>query len=144
MRHIGIHNGGEIISDVPLSRRLPTEPATMPDRTVVQWDKEALEDAGIIKIDVLGLRMLAAISEMVERAGIDAESIPFDDPRVYQMITEAKTFGVFQCESRAQMNTLPRLKPTRVPRSGHRHQPDPPRPDHGQYGPSLPAAAARR
>ena len=57
VRHIGIHNGGEIISDVPLSRRLPAEPATMPDRTVVQWDKEALEDAGIIKIDVLGLRM---------------------------------------------------------------------------------------
>ena len=113
VRHIGIHNGGEIISDVPLSRRLPTEPAAMPDRTVVQWDKEALEDAGIIKIDVLGLRMLAAISEMVERTGIDAEAIPFDDPRVYQMITEAKTFGVFQCESRAQMNTLPRLKPTR-------------------------------
>ena len=113
VRHIGIHNGGEIISDVPLSRRLPTEPATMPDRTVVQWDKEALEDAGIIKIDVLGLRMLAAISEMVERTGIDAERIPFDDRRVYQMITQAKTFGVFQCESRAQMNTLPRLKPTR-------------------------------
>ncbi len=111
VRHIGIHNGGEIISDVPLSRRLPTEPATMPERTVVQWDKEALEDAGIIKIDVLGLRMLAAITEMVERTGIDAETIPFDDPRVYQMITEAKTFGVFQCESRAQMNTLPRLKP---------------------------------
>ena len=62
VRHIGIHNGGEIISDVPLSRRLPTEPATMPDRTVVQWDKEGLEDAGIIKIDVLGLRMLAAIT----------------------------------------------------------------------------------
>ena len=54
VRHIGIHNGGEIISDVPLSRRLPTEPAAMKDRTVVQWDKEALEDAGIIKIDVLG------------------------------------------------------------------------------------------
>ena len=113
VRHIGIHNGGEIISDVPLSRRLPTEPATMKDRTVVQWDKEALEDAGIIKIDVLGLRMLAAITEMVERTGINAERIPFDDPRVFQMITEAKTFGVFQCESRAQMNTLPRLKPTR-------------------------------
>ena len=112
VRHIGIHNGGEIISDVPLSRRLPTEPATMADRTVVQWDKEGLEDAGIIKIDVLGLRMLAAITEMVERTGIDADSIPFDDPRVFQMITEAKTFGVFQCESRAQMNTLPRLKPT--------------------------------
>ena len=113
VRHIGIHNGGEIISDVPLSRRLPTEPATMPGRTVVQWDKEALEDAGIIKIDVLGLRMLAAITEMVERTGIDADSIPFDDPGVYRMISQAKTFGVFQCESRAQMNTLPRLKPTR-------------------------------
>ncbi len=112
VRHIGIHNGGEIISDVPLSRRLPTEPATMADRTVVQWDKEGLDDAGIIKIDVLGLRMLAAITEMVERTGIDADGIPFDDPRVFQMITEAKTFGVFQCESRAQMNTLPRLKPT--------------------------------
>ena len=112
VRHIGIHNGGEIISDVPLSRRLPTEPATMPGRTVVQWDKESLEDAGIIKIDVLGLRMLAAMTEMVERTGIDADSIPFDDQRVYQMITQARTFGVFQCESRAQMNTLPRLKPT--------------------------------
>ena len=112
VRHIGIHNGGEIISDVPLSRRLPTEPATMPDRTVVQWDKEGLEDAGIIKIDVLGLRMLAAITEMVERTGIAAEGVPFDDARVFQMITDAKTFGVFQCESRAQMNTLPRLKPT--------------------------------
>ena len=111
VRHIGIHNGGEIISDVPLSRRLPTEPATMADRTVVQWDKEGLEDAGIIKIDVLGLRMLAAITEIVERTGIDADRITFDDPRVYQMITDAKTFGVFQCESRAQMNTLPRLKP---------------------------------
>ncbi|MCY3781651.1 MAG: error-prone DNA polymerase [Chloroflexi bacterium] len=113
VRHIGIHNGGEIIADVPLSRRLPTEPATMPDRTVVQWDKESLEDAGIIKIDVLGLKMLSAITEMVERTGVDADMIPFEDPRVYQMITQAKTFGVFQCESRAQMNTLPRLKPTR-------------------------------
>lgn len=111
VRHIGIHNGGEIISDVPLSRRLPTEPATMPDRTVVQWDKEGLEDAGIIKIDVLGLRMLAAITEMVEHTGVDVDLIPFDDAQVYEMITQAKTFGVFQCESRAQMNTLPRLKP---------------------------------
>ena len=85
----------------------------MPDRTVVQWDKESLEDAGIIKIDVLGLKMLSAITEMVERTGVDADMIPFDDPPVYQMITQAKTFGVFQCESRAQMNTLPRLKPTR-------------------------------
>ena len=110
-RHIGIHNGGEIISDEPLSTRLPSEPATMEGRTVVQWDKEALEDAGIIKIDVLGLKMLAAITEMVARTGIDAEGIPLDDAAVYDMITQARTFGVFQCESRAQMNTLPRLKP---------------------------------
>ena len=133
VRHIGIHNGGEIISDAPLSRRLPTEPASMDGRTVVQWDKEALEDAGIIKIDVLGLKMLAAISEMVERTGIDAETIPFDDRRVYQMITAAKTFGVFQCESRAQMNTLPRFETARLHRPGHRHQLDPPRSHHGQY-----------
>ncbi len=110
-RHLGIHNGGSIISDMPLAKRLPTEPATMKDRTVVQWDKEALEDAGIIKIDVLGLKMLAAISEMVERTGVDIDSVGFDDAGVYKMISSAKTFGVFQVESRAQMNTLPRLQP---------------------------------
>lgn len=112
-KFLGIHNGGEVISDLPLHHRIPTEPARMKDRTVVQADKEWLEDAGIIKIDVLGLKMLSAITEMVEKTGVDIDSVGFDDPKVYEMIAKGKTFGVFQCESRAQMNFLPRLNPKR-------------------------------
>lgn len=118
-RHLGIHSGGMIITAAPLMGRVPTEPATMPDRVVVQWDKEALEDVGLVKIDILGLRMLSAVSDAValiaETTGItpDLDKLTFDDPAVYQMIGEADTIGVFQVESRAQAQVLPKLKPKR-------------------------------
>ena len=118
-RHLGIHNGGIVITLAPLSERVPTEPATMPDRVVVQWDKDALEDIGLVKVDVLGLRMLSAITEALEiiehttGKRIDSDELTFDDPRVYDLITRADTVGVFQVESRAQAQVLPQLKPNR-------------------------------
>ncbi len=117
-RHLGIHSGGMIITGSPLMGRLPTEPATMPDRVVVQWDKEALEDVGLVKIDILGLRMLSAISDAVsliaESTGEmpDLDTLTFTDTAVYQMIGMADTIGVFQVESRAQAQMLPKLQPT--------------------------------
>jgi error-prone DNA polymerase len=116
-RHLGIHSGGMIITGTPLMGRVPTEPATMPDRVVVQWDKEALEEIGLVKIDILGLRMLSAVTEAANLAAETMGSLPnldalaFDDPAVYQMIGQADTVGVFQVESRAQAQMLPRLKP---------------------------------
>ncbi|MCC6567294.1 MAG: error-prone DNA polymerase [Chloroflexi bacterium] len=110
-RHLGIHNGGMILTGAPLSRRLPTEPATMPDRYVVQWDKDGLEDADICKIDILGLRMLSAVAEAAKTAGVDLDALTFDDATVYDMVTAADTIGVFQVESRAQAQVLPRLQP---------------------------------
>ncbi|MCO5206200.1 MAG: DNA polymerase III subunit alpha [Anaerolineae bacterium] len=124
-RHLGIHNGGLILTGNPLATRIPVEPATMENRTVVQWDKESLETAGIVKIDVLGLRMLSAIDEaermiqrgkgIGEREKFSAFILPtshFDDPAVYAMISAADTFGVFQVESRAQQNVaLPHIQP---------------------------------
>jgi error-prone DNA polymerase len=118
-RHLGIHNGGMVITGPPLAERLPTEPATMPGRVVVQWDKEALEDAGLVKIDLLGLRMLSAVAEAVEIVpettgqAIDLDRLGFDDPAVYEMIAKADTIGVFQVESRAQAQILPLLQPRR-------------------------------
>jgi error-prone DNA polymerase len=118
-RHLGIHNGGMVISGPPLAGRVPTEPATMPERVVVQWDKEALEAVGLVKIDLLGLRMLSAVAEAVEIAretrgkSIDLDRLTFDDPAVYDMIASADTIGVFQVESRAQAQILPRLWPRR-------------------------------
>jgi len=110
-RHLSIHNGGMIITGSPITNRLPTEPATMPNRVVVQWDKESLEDAGIVKIDILGLRMLSAVSQASDMVKVDVDNLNFDDPDVFQMIRNADTVGVFQVESRAQMNTLPRFQP---------------------------------
>lgn len=116
-RHLGIHSGGMIITGTPLMGRLPTEPATMPDRVVVQWDKDALEAMGLVKIDILGLRMLSAISEaaalVAETTGeaVTLEALTFDDTAVYDMISAADTVGVFQVESRAQAQVLPRLQP---------------------------------
>ncbi len=116
-RYLGIHNGGMIITGVPLAMRVPTEPATMPDRVVCQWDKNGLEDAGLIKIDVLGLRMLSAIAEALDILGEttgappDLDNLTLDDPTVYQMISRADTIGVFQVESRAQAQVLPRIQP---------------------------------
>ena len=116
-RHLGIHSGGMIITGAPLMGRVPTEPATMPDRVVVQWDKDALEEIGLVKIDILGLRMLSAVTEASSLAAEttgdmpDLDALDFDDPAVYEMIGQADTIGVFQVESRAQAQMLPRLKP---------------------------------
>lgn len=113
-RHLGIHNGGMVVMGVPLARRLPSEPATIAYRSVVQWDKDSLEDAGITKIDILGLRMLSAISDAAKSALPDEtalRTLTFDDPSVYAMITRADTIGVFQVESRAQQQVLLRLQP---------------------------------
>lgn len=110
-RHLGIHNGGMILTGAPLNHRLPTEPATMADRYVVQWDKDSLEDAGICKIDILGLRMLSAVAEASAITGADLDALTFDDATVYDMVTAADTIGVFQVESRAQAQVLPRLQP---------------------------------
>ena len=116
-RHLGIHSGGMIITGAPLMGRAPTEPATMADRVVIQWDKDALEAVGLVKIDILGLRMLSAVSDAVaivaETTGqrIDLEGLAFDDPAVYDMIAAADTVGVFQVESRAQAQVLPRMRP---------------------------------
>jgi error-prone DNA polymerase len=117
-RHLGQHNGGMVLIGAQLAERLPTEPAAMPGRVVVQWDKDALETAGLIKIDILGLRMLSAIAEaeaiIAATTGtrIDLDRLTFDDPAIYAMMTRADTIGVFQVESRAQAQILPRLKPT--------------------------------
>ena len=106
-----------VITGPPLAERVPTEPATMPGRVVVQWDKEALETVGLVKIDLLGLRMLSAISEAVEiiyettGERVDLDHLTFDDPAVYDLIASADTIGVFQVESRAQSQVLPRLQP---------------------------------
>ena len=115
-RHLGIHSGGMIITGAPLMGRVPTEPATMPGRVVVQWDKEALEAVGLVKIDILGLRMLSAISDTLALLAAngpppDLDALSFTDPAVYQMIAAADTIGVFQVESRAQAQMLPRLQP---------------------------------
>src|SRR6266545_1395864 len=116
-RHLGQHSGGMVLTGAPMAQRVPIEPARMPGRVVVQWDKDALEEAGLIKIDILGLRMLSAISEAVTLIGQTSGSLPdldrltFDDPKVYEMIARADTIGVFQVESRAQAQVLPRLRP---------------------------------
>jgi error-prone DNA polymerase len=116
-RHLGIHNGGFVITGSPITEYVPTEPATMEKRFVVQWDKDSLEDSGLVKVDILGLRMLSAIAETVklveETQGIhlDLDTLTFDDPRVFQMMCLADTMGVFQVESRAQTQILPFLRP---------------------------------
>ena len=115
-RHLGQHNGGMILTAAPLCERVATEPAAMPGRVVVQWDKDALETAGLIKIDVLGLRMLAALSEaerlLAEQGTLVAlDRLPFDDPAVYEMVSRSDTLGVFQVESSAQASMLPKLQP---------------------------------
>jgi error-prone DNA polymerase len=115
-RHLGIHNGGMVLSGPELAAQIPIEPATMEERTVVQWDKDALELCGWIKLDVLGLRALSAISDACEMIRLrtgrrpDLSSLRFDDPKVYAMIRRGETVGVFQVESRAQASLIPRFK----------------------------------
>jgi error-prone DNA polymerase len=116
-RHLSQHVGGFVISNGPLSALVPVENAAMVDRTVIQWEKDDLEDLGLLKVDVLGLGMLTAIRRSFDliRAfdgrSLTLATVPAEDPVVYDMICEGDTMGVFQIESRAQMAMLPRLKP---------------------------------
>ena len=112
-RHLGIHNGGMILSKHHLTNYMPIEPATMKQRTVVQWDKDSLELMDWIKLDVLGLRILAAISDACDliNPSPELDKLRFDDPDVFDMICRGETIGVFQIESRAQASLIPRFKP---------------------------------
>jgi len=110
-RHLSQHVGGFVISRGPLAELVPAENAAMPERTVIQWDKDDLEALGLLKVDVLALGMLSAIRRALELAGMTMQDVPAEDPAVYAMIQRADTVGVFQIESRAQMSMLPRLKP---------------------------------
>ena len=115
-RHLGQHSGGMVICDRGLDEVVPIQPATMPGRTVVQWDKDDCEDLGIVKIDLLGLGMLAAMENMIEITGklgekVDIAAIDLADPAVFEMLHRADTVGTFQVESRAQMATLSILRP---------------------------------
>ncbi len=116
-RHLSQHTGGFVISRGPLSALVPVENAAMPERTVIQWDKEDLESLGLLKVDVLALGMLTAIRKSFELIAayrgrcLTMAGVPGEDPAVYEMIGQADTVGVFQIESRAQMAMLPRLRP---------------------------------
>jgi error-prone DNA polymerase len=118
-RHLGQHTGGMVIAAGRLDEVVPLEPATMPGRVVIQWDKDDCADLGIIKVDLLGLGMLAALEEMVptiklrEGTHVDLAHLPPDDPKVFRMLQKADTVGCFQIESRAQMASLPRNHPTK-------------------------------
>jgi error-prone DNA polymerase len=115
-RHLGQHSGGMVICEGRLDSIVPIESATMSERSVIQWDKEDCEDLGIIKVDLLGLGMMAALQDAIElcekrNCPVDLTKLPKDDPATYDMLCRAETIGVFQVESRAQMATLPRMKP---------------------------------
>jgi len=110
-RHLSQHPGGFVISRGPLAELVPIENAAMPERTVIQWEKDDLEALGLLKVDVLGLGMLSAIRRALAMVGKEMHEVPPEDPKVYAMIQKADTIGVFQVESRAQMSMLPRLKP---------------------------------
>ncbi|HLX82758.1 MAG TPA: error-prone DNA polymerase [Terriglobales bacterium] len=116
-RHLGQHSGGMVICEGRLDSVVPLEPASMPGRVVVQWDKEDCADMRIIKVDLLGLGMMAALKDSLElihdhyREEVDLAHLPADDPAVYSALQKADTVGMFQVESRAQMSCLPRLKP---------------------------------
>ncbi len=116
-RHLSQHVGGFVIARDRLSRLVPIENAAMPERSVIQWDKDDLDALGLLKVDVLALGMLSAIRRALDLIGglrgapFTVADIPSEDPGVYEMIRHADTMGVFQIESRAQMSMLPRLKP---------------------------------
>ena len=116
-RHLGIHSGGMVVCDRPILEVCPVEWARMPGRTVLQWDKDDCAATGLVKFDLLGLGMLTALHKtfdlMREHHGVDLDlaTIPQEDPEVYDMLCRADSVGVFQVESRAQMATLPRLRP---------------------------------
>lgn len=117
-RHRGIHVGGFVLTGQPLCEVVPIEPAAMKDRTVIQWDKDDLGPLGLVKIDLLGLGMLTLLSKCLghvraHHGPIELHTIEADDADTYAMIQAADTVGVFQIESRAQMNVLPRTRPER-------------------------------
>ena len=118
-RHLSQHTGGFVISRGPLEELVPVENAAMPERTVIQWDKDDLDELRFMKVDVLGLGMLTAIRRALalvsarRGSGFGLSDVPAEDPAVYEMICRADTVGVFQIESRAQMAMLPRLRPER-------------------------------
>ncbi len=118
-RHLGQHSGGMVICQGQLDSVVPLEPASMPGRVVVQWDKEDCADMGIIKVDLLGLGMMAVLKDSIELIRdhydeeVDLAHLPVDDPAVYSTLQKADTIGMFQVESRAQMSCLPRLRPKR-------------------------------
>ncbi|WP_028918252.1 error-prone DNA polymerase [Pseudoxanthomonas sp. J35] len=118
-RHLSQHVGGFVISDAPLSALVPVENAAMPDRTIIQWDKDDLETLGLLKVDCLALGMLTCIRKAFDLVAkhrgvrLDMATLPPDDPATYRMLQAADSVGVFQVESRAQMAMLPRLKPER-------------------------------
>ena len=116
-RHLSIHVGGMCITRAPLDELVPLERATMPGRVVIQWDKDSVEDAGLIKIDLLSLRTLSAIDEclsLIQQSGkgeIDLDALPLDDPAVYNALQRADTIEAFQVESRAQQQALVKMRP---------------------------------
>jgi error-prone DNA polymerase len=116
-RHLSQHVGGFVLTQGRLTRLVPVENAAMPDRSIIQWDKDDLDAMGLLKVDVLALGMLSAIRRCLDlisaQRGYDfqMQDIPAEDPATYDMICRADTVGVFQIESRAQMSMLPRLKP---------------------------------
>jgi len=116
-RHLSQHVGGMVISASPLQQLVPIEPASMPDRQIIQWDKDDLDALGMLKIDVLALGMLAAIRRGLDLIAshhgrqLELAEVPADDPAVYAMLQRADSVGVFQIESRAQMAMLPRMRP---------------------------------
>ncbi len=118
-RHLGQHSGGMVICQGQIDSVVPLEPATMPGRVVVQWDKEDCADLGIVKVDLLGLGMMAVLEDSLNlirnhyEEEVDLGKLPPDDPTVYDTLQKADTVGMFQIESRAQMSCLPRLHPTR-------------------------------
>src|SRR5438034_5587114 len=120
-RHLSIHNGGMLITALPLVDTVPIERATMPDRNVVQFDKRDVEDLGLVKMDLLGLRTLSlvkdAVADIQTRHGelLELGSLPLDDEAVYDLICEVDTIGLFQVESRAQAQALPRVRPRNFP-----------------------------
>ena len=118
-RHLGIHSGGMVLTDRPVGEVVPIEHARMENRTVIQWDKDDAAWMGLVKFDLLGLGMLAALQycfDLIDEAtGEEWElaTIPKEEKAVYDMLCRADSIGVFQVESRAQMGLLPRLQPRR-------------------------------
>jgi error-prone DNA polymerase len=116
-RHLGQHSGGMVICQGSLDRVVPLEPASMPGRVVVEWDKEDCADLGLIKVDLLGLGMMAVLEDSIQMIRdahgeeVDLAHLPAGDPAVYDALKRADTIGMFQVESRAQMSCLPRLRP---------------------------------